>query len=629
MGAQGALREMQRSVLAGALASVGAEEGGFKVLVTDEVARKVLSAVAKMSDLVEMGYAVVEDLAKARKPNPTMDAVYLVTPEASSVRAIAQDFYAGREMYRSAHVFFTRALDPGGHALAAIRDSPGLVSRLATLKELNAETLSPEARIFSTMQPDAMGSLYGTMAGATSQQCGLVAASRLATLLLSMSENPEIRFRRDGPAGSTCRYVAEALQSRIRGASGQPPPQTSSVVIITDRSFDVVAPVMYEWTYHALAADILPDMARSGLFEYTAKLGNGQTQKRMVYLKDDGSDALWERIRHVHVADASTTIDKEFDKFVQKSRQAGLKVDMSSASMAQAVKALPSYKKTLDRLSVHIDMASQLNELAQGHLLDESSALQQDLIFGNAKGKDIISFFNAHPALDPSVKKRILMVYAATHPRKFDNSTTLQWMKIARLSPRELGAIQNLQMLGVAVHKNSPPTAVSQMANYTEQKDGNAVQYKNCKFVPALQALIADAAYGRLDPNAYPALPRDAGPRAEAPSFGGSGPSAGGGGRSMRTARLGPGGSAPGDWASASVPAEGRGGLTPSSSSRVFVFVLGGLCYSEARLAYDMTKRTQKDVFLGSTSLDNALTFVDKIEGLGDSDAQNDLDPFD
>ena len=48
---------------------------------------------------------------------------------------------------------------------------------------------------------------------------------------------------------------------------------------------------------------------------------------------------------------------------------------------------------------------------------------------------------------------RIMMCYLATHPEKLDDTKRAQWMKLAKLSPQDMGAVCNLSFLGVQVMK--------------------------------------------------------------------------------------------------------------------------------------------------------------------------------
>ena len=70
----------------------GAEE--WRVLVLDDSTTSVLSACLKMSDLVDLGFSLVEDLNKQRAPMPALPVTYFVAPTVQAVNRIVADWPA-------------------------------------------------------------------------------------------------------------------------------------------------------------------------------------------------------------------------------------------------------------------------------------------------------------------------------------------------------------------------------------------------------------------------------------------------------------------------------------------------------------------------------------------------------
>jgi len=50
--------------------------------------------------------AVIESINSNRKPEPNMDAMYLLMPTTQNVKRIIADFSDGRVQYGGAHIFF-------------------------------------------------------------------------------------------------------------------------------------------------------------------------------------------------------------------------------------------------------------------------------------------------------------------------------------------------------------------------------------------------------------------------------------------------------------------------------------------------------------------------------------------
>ena len=62
------------------------------------------------------------------------------------------------------------------------------------------------------------------------------------------------------------------------------------------------------------------------------------------------------------------------------------------------------YREQLASLTVHVNILSKLNGLIDGHALVEMGKLEQDLVYGNATSKEVVTFLGYHQGIPPEEK---------------------------------------------------------------------------------------------------------------------------------------------------------------------------------------------------------------------------------
>jgi syntaxin-binding protein 1 len=172
-----------------------------------------------MSDLTNQGVSLVENLARGREPQRHLDAVYFISPSLASLQALCADFAdkdKEQRLYARAHVFFSSPISPAH--LATLKQCKGLVESLASLAELNLEYQTKDMHTFTTGQPGALQTFFGSDASNAVQSVSAAAetaATRLATLLASLNEFPTIRYKDRGVDGAAGTSPAANVAQRL------------------------------------------------------------------------------------------------------------------------------------------------------------------------------------------------------------------------------------------------------------------------------------------------------------------------------------------------------------------------------------------------------------------------------
>lgn len=582
----------------------------------------------------------MEDLKKRREPLPGMEAVYLMVPTLDNVKLLCQDFDGKEPRYRTAHVFFTSA--PAEAALEKIRGCKKLVARLRELKDVNLEFEVVDGRTFVTGNSEALGLLYGegTDEGTPSADREIKSiARRLATACLTLGEFPYVRFR--SPQGSGLSGMRAHVPARI--ASGVHefltkaatkvdglPAQGSSDLIVLDRGIDPVAAVIHEWTYEAMCHDLL-DM-RNNVYRYRVETNAGEEEDKEVILGE--SDPLWQELRHLHIADASLRLNEKMAKFsgtnkAAMARRNGGEGSIETKDLKGLVQSLPEYRDQLSKLALHIEIATALNERVRRDKLDEIGSLEQDIVHGDANSKDIVSLVQGMPGMSSLDKLRLLMCYVSTHQERLDDARKEFWSRAMKVSEEEMGTLQSLECLGIAVSKRES----SERAKFTLRKPKKGIRKEKTgaesetswqlfRFVPILSDIIEDAEKDALPAEEYPYVQAPTGlgtgSRAESSrTYGALGASSA---RSVRST-----------WTKRSASSvddilepEGSGVFQSEQANqkrRLIIFVVGGVTFSEMRLAHRLSAALGRDVILGSTSTETPSSFVQHVRSLVDPHA--------
>uniref|UniRef100_K4AIJ1 SNARE-interacting protein KEULE n=1 Tax=Setaria italica TaxID=4555 RepID=K4AIJ1_SETIT len=623
-------------------------KSSWKVLIMDKFTVKIMGYACKMAEITDAGISLVEDLFKRREPMPSMDAIYFLQPLKENVIMLLSDMSGRCPLYRKAYIFFSSPIPK--ELVSYIKNDSSVIPRIGALREMNLEFFTIDMQGFITDHDTALNDLYGRSENNSKVFNDTIStmATRIATTFASLKEFPCVRYRAPkGDASTTTKFdmvpkwLATAvwdIVSKYKSTIPEFPQKDTCELLIVDRPIDKIAPVIHEWTYDAMCHDLL-EMDGT---KYTYEVSNAGSEPEQKEAVLEDHDPLWLELRHTHIADASERLYEKMNNFVSKNKAAQLHSrdggEISTRDLQKIVQALPQYSDQVEKLTLHIEIAGKINRFIREYGLRDIGQLEQDLVFGDAGAKEVISILRSKQDMSPENKLRLLIIYAIVYPEKFEGDKGEKLMQLAKLPHDDMDVIKCLRYLEGSdlkkddirdfVEKYFLQPSTKKNAARTEKQDGEET-WALSRFFPLIEALyrlyslefflsacelIEKLSKGELPLKEYPSMSEpSSAPQGTTETASTAAPSQNPQPMSMRSRRTP-------TWAKSRNSGDSQSSdssvLRHSSGdfkrlgNRIFVFMIGGATRSELRTVHKLTMKMKREIVLGSSSIDDPPQFI-------------------
>uniref|UniRef100_A0A8P4G772 Syntaxin binding protein 3 n=1 Tax=Dicentrarchus labrax TaxID=13489 RepID=A0A8P4G772_DICLA len=526
------------------------QDSQLKVVYSEQMSDDLLSSCCKMSDLMSEKITIVEDLFKSREPVPEMKAIYFMSPTAKCVDAFIADFKT-KPKYKAAYVYFT------DYCPDDLFNNMKLycAKYIRVCKEINMCFMPQEAQVFTFDNPGAFQSIYSPNSQDKKKTLETL-ADQLVTLCATLDEAD----------------LVSQLTTHL-----SPQGKTQAQLLIVERGFDPVSPILHELTYQAMAYDLID--IQNDTYKYKGKDGS---EKQAVLNEED---MLWVRLRHKHIAEVSDCVFS-YLKCVTKKHVIAFSFQITISNLAQMMKKMPSFRKQITEKTVHLQLAEDCMQHYSNNV-EKLCKAEQDLAVGSdvegVKVKDPMRTLLPvllHPySTHDKIRAVLLYIFSLSGTTDENLSKLIQHVKIEE----EREYILNWKELGVPII-----TSPSFFSRKPSRRDRSQEQtYNLSRWTPVIKDVMEDAVENKLDTKEWPH-------QSECPAaWNGSGAV------SARQKHK------------ASAQDERRTG------SRLIIFVLGGICFSEMRSAYEVTQAVKScEVIIGSSHILTPTSLLDDIKAL-------------
>ncbi|XP_032380885.1 syntaxin-binding protein 3 [Etheostoma spectabile] len=546
----------------------------WKVLILDPFTTKLLSSCCKMSDLMSEKITIVEDLFKSREPVPEMKAIYFMSPTAECVDAFIADFKT-KPKYKAAYVYFT------DYCPDDLFNNMKLycAKYIRVCKEINMSFMPLEAQVFTCDNPGAFQRIYSPKSQDKTKTLETL-ADQLVTLCATLDEYPGVRYKNNMV---NAKILAEMVDNKLAkhyelDDSGKKKEKTQAQLLIVERGIDPVSPILHELTYQAMAYDLID--IQNDTYKYKAKDGS----EKQALLNED--DMLWVKLRHKHIADVSEQIRKLVKEISASKKEGKPDGKITISNLAQMMKKMPAFRKQVTEKTIHLQLAEDcMHHFANN--VEKLCKAEQDLAVGldveGVKVKDPMRtllpvLLNPYSTHD-KIRAVLLYIFSLNGTTDENLSKLIQHVKIE--DEREF--ILNWKELGVPII-----TSPSFFSRKPTRRDRSQDQtYNLSRWTPVIKDVMEDAVENKLDTTEWPH-------QSECPAaWNGSGA------------------------VSARQKHKASSQDDRRTGSRLIIFVVGGISYSEMRCAYEVTQAVKScEVIIGSSHILTPTGLLDDIKAL-------------
>ncbi|KAI6247762.1 hypothetical protein HI914_03914 [Erysiphe necator] len=595
----------QRDIILETIKSI--TRGDWKVLVIDESARKIIDNVVKEDDILNENIANIERIEERREMNPDMDAIYLLSPLPHIVDCLMADFE--RHRYKQSFLVWISPLDPQMHR--RINTSRQAKAQLAGFETISIDYFPQESQLITFRDPWSFPILYHPACNNLVREHLQSLAQKITGICILLGEYPKVRYYK--PRNATheahvlCSHLANFVQEELDAyAKYNPnfPPQCSrptGTIIITDRSMDLNAPLLHEFTYQAMAHDLLP-MKEADKIYYKTIVNKGAPDEEEKEMEISEKDMIWVENRHRHMKDTIQKLMNDFQKFIDENPNFTNPEGESTSlnSIKDMLAGLPQFQELKEAYSLHLSMAQECMNIFESHKLPDISSLEQTLSTGLDEdfrkpkniADDLIRLLDTED-ITPFDRLRLIMLYIMFRDGVIPEDIQ-RLVAHAGLPPQDVETIINLDLLGAHTTKglkdsrSMPQGIFPRKANSMPQNE----EYSLSRFEPVLKPMLEELTRNTLDQTLFPYV-KPLLDNAEEIALQSQ--------SSLRSAKP--------TWA------RNRQSNT-ESRQRFIVFIAGGATYSESRACYEISKASEKDILLATSHMIKPALFIRQIGDL-------------
>jgi len=399
-----------------------------------------------------------------------------------------------------------------------------------------------------------------------------------------------------------------------------------STLLLLDRATDCLSPLMHDLTYQSMVQDLLTMQGDKITYEADSPEDANKKEEKDVLLNE--KDKVWVEMRGNHIGTVieslSGRIQETCNSSTSKAFSGQSDGSITTTDLASALKALPEYREVMSKLSQHFYISNEcMNIFKRDQLLqlidiEQTLATGQDEDGRSPKLSEMISLIEGALLRIKDMDDRLRLVLIATISQNgLTSADRERLLRAAQLGRDELLTLENLSKLGIQTLNQLAGTAaggslfsksgsVKKSVNVNEDSE-----LVGARYVPPLKSILADLVAHELSIDEYPSTKPLPASQSSAVGAG----SARHRGRGVETSARKKKGRND-KWAKASNSQAPSAAPTTFTGGRSLVFMIGGLAYSELRVAREVMKKESREIIIGSSKFMNPSEFMEDLATL-------------
>ena len=493
-------------------------QDSFTLIIVDSYSAKLLSNYLTMTDILNKGIFSVESIYNTRQNFPNYNAIYFISPTENSINLLKKDFL-NKPKYKQILIYFTHKIEENIFNLLIINN---IIKRTILCKELNLSFFIKENNVFDFNFES--GLKIFTLDDINKENLIKSISYRLFSVCSTLKFFPYIQYQNNS---KLCCRLCEILENLLQEFGRTKNLQRNGILLLTDRTYDPMTPLLHDYVYEPLVYDIFSDKINKNdeidvNFENEAQNNNiintnsNENKKVKKILKLSDKYELWNSYKLLHFAHVLEKISEDIENF-QASDLSKVKKKNDSANlddMANIITKMSSYKLKSAEISNNYYLAKELKELISKNFIKEIIKLEQQIVTGESennvkiKERDLFKNFTILKAKLQNNREELIRLLLILYTNLLIPENDFNHLS-GKLELNEDLIFKNLTFLGVNKFDGNKIDRRKNVLLKREKNNNLIINDSDAKFVglssnPKFEILIEKASNFELDLNEFP-----------------------------------------------------------------------------------------------------------------------------